>query len=122
MILDRILEHKRAELRHKQSRSYLADLKAAIRDAPPVLGFAVTLDATRSPTSPALIAEIKKASPSLGLLREEFSEHVRLSRACAHIPGAWGSGPVRLDRQGVFSRRPSVSCRDQARTPDPGAQ
>lgn len=74
MILDRILEHKRAELRHKQSRSYLADLKAAIRDAPPVLGFAVTLDATRSPTAPALIAEIKKASPSLGLLREEFSD------------------------------------------------
>lgn len=74
MILDRILEHKRAELRHKQSRSYLADLKAAIRDAPPALGFAVTLDATKPPTSPALIAEVKKASPSLGLLREEFSE------------------------------------------------
>lgn len=74
MILDRILEHKRAELRHKQSRSYLADLKTAIRDASPALGFAVTLDATRPPASPALIAEIKKASPSLGLLREEFSE------------------------------------------------
>jgi indole-3-glycerol phosphate synthase len=74
MILDRILEHKRAELRHKQSRSYLAELKAAIRDAPPSLGFAVTLDATRPAASPALIAEVKKASPSLGLLREEFSE------------------------------------------------
>ncbi len=74
MILDRILEHKKAELRHKQSRSYLADLKAAIRDAPPTLGFAVTLDATKPSTSPALIAEVKKASPSLGLLREEFAE------------------------------------------------
>ena len=74
MILDRILEHKKAELRHKQSRSYLADLKAAIRDAPPTLGFAVTLDATKPPSSPALIAEVKKASPSLGLLRPEFEE------------------------------------------------
>ena len=46
MILDRILEHKKAELRHKQSRSYLADLKAIIRDVPPTLGFAVALDAT----------------------------------------------------------------------------
>jgi indole-3-glycerol phosphate synthase len=73
MILDRILEHKKAELRHKQSRSYLADLKAAIRDAPPTLGFAVTLDATKPRTSPALIAEVKKASPSLGLLRPEFA-------------------------------------------------
>lgn len=74
MILDRILEHKKAELRHRQSRSYLTDLKAAIRDAPPTLGFAVTLDATKPSSSPALIAEVKKASPSLGLLRPEFSE------------------------------------------------
>jgi indole-3-glycerol phosphate synthase len=84
MILDRILEHKKAELRHKQSRSYLADLKAAIRDGSPPLGFAVTLDATRSETSPALIAEVKKASPSVGLLRPEFEEkfdHVAIARA-----------------------------------------
>jgi indole-3-glycerol phosphate synthase len=74
MILDRILDHKKAELRHKQSRSYLANLKAAIRDASPTLGFAVTLDATKPSSSPALIAEVKKASPSLGLLRPEFSE------------------------------------------------
>ena len=83
MILDRILEHKKAELRHKQSRAYLADLKAAIRDAPPTLGFAVTLDVTKPVTSPALIAEVKKASPSLGLLREEFAEqfdHLGLAR------------------------------------------
>jgi indole-3-glycerol phosphate synthase len=83
MILDRILEHKKAELRHKQSRSYLADLKAIIRDAPPPLGFAVALDATRTDASPALIAEVKKASPSLGLLREEFAEkfdHLTIAR------------------------------------------
>lgn len=83
MILDRILEHKKAELRHKQNRSYLADLKAIIRDAPPPLGFAVALDATRTDASPALIAEVKKASPSLGLLREEFAEkfdHLSIAR------------------------------------------
>ncbi len=84
MILDRILEHKKAELRHKQSRSYLADLKAAIRDAGPPLGFAVTLDATKPASSPALIAEVKKASPSLGLLRPEFEarfDHLGIARA-----------------------------------------
>ncbi len=74
MILDRILEHKKAELRHKQSRRYLADLKAKIRDAGSPLGFAVAIDAARTHTSPALIAEVKKASPSLGLLRPEFEE------------------------------------------------
>ena len=74
MILSRILEHKKAELRHKQSRGYLSELKAKILDAPGPLGFAVTLDATRTAASPALIAEVKKASPSLGLLRPEFSD------------------------------------------------
>ena len=90
MILDRILQHKKAELRHKQSRAYLADLKAAIRDAPSTLGFAVTLDATRTPAGPALIAEVKKASPSLGLLRPEFEEkfdHLGLARTY-HEQGA----------------------------------
>lgn len=74
MILDRILEHKKAEIRHKQSRGYLADLKARIRDQSAPLGFATTLDATRTAQSPALIAEVKKASPSLGLLRPEFAD------------------------------------------------
>jgi indole-3-glycerol phosphate synthase len=72
MILSRILEHKKAELRHKQSRGYLSELKAKIQDAPRPMGFVVALDATRTKTSPALIAEVKKASPSLGLLRPEF--------------------------------------------------
>ena len=74
MILSRILEHKKAELRHKQSRGYLSELKAKIQDAPGPLGFSVALEATRTASSPALIAEIKKASPSLGLLRPEFSQ------------------------------------------------
>ena len=74
MILDRILEHKKAELRHKHSRGYLADLKTRIRDAGPTMGFAVALDARRTATRPAVIAEVKKASPSLGLLRPEFSQ------------------------------------------------
>lgn len=74
MILSRILEHKKAELRHKQSRGYLSELKKRIQDAPGPLGFAVTLEATRMAGSPSLIAEVKKASPSLGLLRPEFAD------------------------------------------------
>lgn len=74
MILDRILEHKKAEIRHKQSRRYLSDLKAMIRDRVPPLEFGVTLEARQHPSSPALIAEVKKASPSLGLLKDDFKE------------------------------------------------
>ncbi len=74
MILERILEHKKAELRHKQGRGYLSELKARIRDRTAPAGFTITLEATRRPDSPALIAEVKKASPSAGLLRPEFAE------------------------------------------------
>jgi len=74
VILARILEHKKAELRRKQSRGYLSELKAKIRDASLPLGFAVALEAMRTAGSPSLIGEIKKASPSLGLLRPEFSD------------------------------------------------
>jgi hypothetical protein len=49
VILDRILEHKKAEIRHKNSRGYLAELKTRIRDAGPTLGFAV--NAGRAPDS-----------------------------------------------------------------------
>ena len=74
MILERILEHKRAEIRHKQSRGYLAELKSKIRDRLPPVEFTVALEATNRPSSPSLIAEVKKASPSLGLLRPEFEQ------------------------------------------------
>jgi indole-3-glycerol phosphate synthase len=72
VILSRILDHKKAELRRKRSRGYLSELKAKIQDVPAPLGFAIALEATRTGSSPSLIAEVKKASPSLGLLRPEF--------------------------------------------------
>ena len=74
MILDRILEHKKAELRHKQSRGYLAELKGRIADRSAPLGFIQALEMGVTDDSPALIAEVKKASPSQGLMRPEF-EH-----------------------------------------------
>jgi indole-3-glycerol phosphate synthase len=74
VILSRILDHKKAELRRKRSRGYLAELKSKIHDAPTPLGFAIALEATRTGSSPSLIAEVKKASPSLGLLRPEFAD------------------------------------------------
>lgn len=73
MILARILEHKKAELRHKRSRGYLTELKHRIADRPAPLNFCQALTAARSAQTPALIAEIKKASPSLGLVRPDFA-------------------------------------------------
>ncbi len=74
MMLDRILEHKIAEIRRKKTRGYLTSLKANIADRPNPLGFINAVEEAGTPDSPALIAEIKKASPSQGLMRPEFRD------------------------------------------------
>jgi indole-3-glycerol phosphate synthase len=74
MILKRILDHKKAELRRKQNRGYLSAMKTRISDQRAPLGFIQALEAGQSATAPALIAEVKKASPSQGLMRPEFQE------------------------------------------------
>ena len=58
MILDRILEHKKAELRRKQSQGYLAELKGRIADRPTPLGFIQALE-----------SQITLQTPSLELLK-----------------------------------------------------
>lgn len=74
MTLDRILERKKAELRRKTNRGYLTSLKAKITDRPNPLNFCLALELACTPDSPALIAEVKKASPSQGLMRPEFHD------------------------------------------------
>src|SRR5262245_1203111 len=66
--LDRILEHKRAEVARQKLKIPLAQLEARLAGAPPTRDFAAAL---RRDTT-ALIAEIKKASPSKGVLIEHF--------------------------------------------------
>ena len=77
MILQRILEHKQSELRRKQSRGYLANMRTRITDQRDTLGFIKALEVGHSATAPALIAEVKKASPSQGLMRPEFKDQFK---------------------------------------------
>ncbi len=67
-ILERIVETKRAEIAAAQARWPLAALEAKAEAAGPVRDFVGALRAR----NPAVIAEIKKASPSKGVLRSNY--------------------------------------------------
>ena len=70
-ILDRIKAYKLEEVAARKAGRPLAEVEAAAKDAPPVRGFADALRRAAT-TGYGLIAEIKKASPSKGLIRAEF--------------------------------------------------
>ncbi|WNO52587.1 indole-3-glycerol phosphate synthase TrpC [Stakelama saccharophila] len=82
-MLDRILETKRTEVARRKAERSSADLVAAAAEQTPPRGFRAALDA-RARTGHALIAEIKKASPSKGLIREDFDPP---SHAAAYAAG-----------------------------------
>lgn len=71
-ILQRILAVKAQEISAAQSRVPLAEMQALARAAAPARDFAGALRAKIAAGKPAVIAEVKKASPSKGVLREQF--------------------------------------------------
>lgn len=71
-VLDRILEHKREELDARRLARPLLELEARCRDAARPRGFVAALQRRVRDGNAAVIAEIKKASPSKGVIRPDF--------------------------------------------------
>lgn len=67
-VLDRILESRRAEVEHRKRVLPETALKYGVKAAPPVRDFAAAL----SRDGIKVIAELKPASPSRGVIREPF--------------------------------------------------
>ncbi|HVX04563.1 MAG TPA: indole-3-glycerol phosphate synthase TrpC [Rhodanobacteraceae bacterium] len=71
-ILKQILARKREEIAERKARVSIAELRARNSAAPPARGFAAALHQRTEARQAAVIAEIKKASPSKGLIRSDF--------------------------------------------------
>lgn len=71
-ILQTILARKVEEVAERSARVPLDELRARVADAAPVRGFEAALRAKIAAGEPAVIAEVKKASPSRGVIRPDF--------------------------------------------------
>ena len=71
-ILKKILQRKHEEIAERSSKLSIQDLMDKARDADRSRGFIRSIESKIDAGKPAIIAEIKKASPSKGVLREHF--------------------------------------------------
>jgi indole-3-glycerol phosphate synthase len=69
-ILEEIVSHKRQEVAQMQQQLPLVSLRQQLNSAPTVRNFLTALQ--ENPKQPSLIAEVKKASPSRGIIRADF--------------------------------------------------
>jgi indole-3-glycerol phosphate synthase len=87
-VLREIVDHKRTEVERAKSALPARELERRLADAPPVRGFAAAL-AARGPV--ALIAEVKRASPSAGLISGDVdpagiaASYARFGAACISV-------------------------------------
>jgi indole-3-glycerol phosphate synthase len=71
-ILKKILDKKREEITQRQQRISISDLEDIAQGVEKPRGFYQAIRTKVSAKKPAIIAEIKKASPSKGVIREDF--------------------------------------------------
>ncbi|MEM6451945.1 MAG: indole-3-glycerol phosphate synthase TrpC [Cyanobacteria bacterium P01_D01_bin.105] len=71
-ILEKIVWHKETEVDRMREKLPLRDLQNQVQDLPQTKGFVKALRTQAEKDSPAIITEVKKASPSKGVIRADF--------------------------------------------------
>ncbi len=90
-ILRRILKRKAEEIHERAGRLSQRDLLARLDDAPATRGFIDAIQTRLTENRVAVIAEIKKASPSKGVIRDDFDpaqialSYERAAAACLSV-------------------------------------
>ncbi len=87
-ILQTILARKAEEVAQRRAQRPLEELQAAVASAPPVRGFVRALQAAVANGDPAVIAEVKKASPSKGVIRPDSARPTSPSATSSVAPAA----------------------------------
>ncbi len=91
MILQKILEAKKAEVEEIIEKKMMKQWERALPDLPPTRNFQKALQ-----SAPAIVAEVKHASPSRGRLREDFAA---AGIACAYELGGAAAVSVLTDER-----------------------
>jgi indole-3-glycerol phosphate synthase len=81
-LLDEIVAHKRGEVARRRAERSLAEVRAACRDTTPARDLAAAL-APRAGRRVTLIAEVKRASPSRGVMRADLDPAAQARRYAA---------------------------------------
>jgi len=90
-ILKKIIAHKKEEVAKRAQRISLEQLQGSLGSASPCRGFVNAISDKIAAGKPGVIAEIKKASPSKGVIREDFlpaeiaSSYERAGAACLSV-------------------------------------
>ena len=108
-ILERILARKAEEIHERAVRRPLVELAARCADLPGTRGFAAAIEARIAAGQAAVIAEVKKASPSKGVIRPDFDP-----AAIARSYAAGGATCLSVLTDVDFFRG-SDACLEQAR-------